>query len=149
MMETNRAPIEKPPPIDRMSVIRQLVSQQFFLPPNFIIDRTNRIELKVHGSDQVFKLFSQFLYQISKSATGEDISSYFTVLETAANRLNLNKDDLEEKFIQKTEGFVNEGLATEEILFITLIATFLESLDLVHYKMFLKDLRFQLKELKD
>lgn len=147
-METNRSQIAPPPAIDRMSVIRQLVSQQFFLPPNFVIDRTNRIELEVHGSDQVFKSFSEFLFQISTSAKGEDISSYFSVLEAASGRLNLNRNEIEVKFEQKTGGFVTEGLATEEILFITLIATILESMDLIHYKMFLKDFRSYFEEKK-
>jgi hypothetical protein len=145
-METNRSQVGPPPAIDRMSVIRQLVSQQFFLPPNFVIDRTNRIELEVHGSDQVFKSFSEFLYQISTPAEGEDVSSYFSVLVAASGRFNLNRNEIEGKFEQKTGGFVTEGLATEEILFITLIATILESMDLIHYKMFLKDLRLSFDE---
>ncbi len=148
MMETNRSQIAPPPAIDRMGVIRHLVSQQFFLPPNFVIDRTNRIELEVQGSDQVFKSFSEFLYQISTSAKGEDISSYYSVLVAASGRFNLNRNEIEGKFKQKTGGFVTEGLATEEILFITLIATILESMDLIHYKMFLKDLRSYFDEKK-
>ena len=140
-MDTNHTAVGYSSPSDRMSVIRQLVSQQFFLPPNFVIDRTHRIELLVHGSDRVFDMFSDFLYEISKSVKGNNINSYSSALKAAAKRLNLDELSIEGKFYKKSNGFLKEGLATEEILFITTIATILESLDSIHYDLFIHDLR--------
>jgi hypothetical protein len=141
MMDTNHPPVSHRPQIDRMGVIKQLASQQFFLPPDFVIDRTHRIEIRVTGSDQVFKSFSDYLYKISKSVKGENVASYFYILADAATKLKLVKPNLEKRFHNKTAGFLKEGLATEEILFITAIATILESLDLIHYDLFLEDLQ--------
>ncbi len=142
MMDTNHPSIGQRPPIDRMGVIKQLVSQQFFLPPDFVIDRTHRIEIRVRGSDQVFKSFSEYLYEISKSVKGKDAASYYSILKDAAKNLNLARSKVEQRFHEKSIGFLKEGLATEEILFITAIATILESLDLIHYELFLEDLWF-------
>ncbi|MFX0086707.1 MAG: hypothetical protein ACFFAU_13630 [Candidatus Hodarchaeota archaeon] len=140
MMDTNHSSIGQRPPIDRMGVIKQLVSQQFFLPPDFVIDRTHRIEIRVKGSDQVFKSFSEYLYEISKSVKGENATLYYSILKDAAKNLNLSRSNVEKRFHEKSIGFLKEGLATEEILFITAIATILESLDLIHYELFLEDL---------
>jgi hypothetical protein len=147
MMDTNHPAVGISSPSDRMSVIRQLVSQQFFLPPNFVIDRTHRIELLVHGSDRVFDMFSDFLYEISKSVKGNNINSYSSALKAAAKRLNLDELSIEGIFYKKSNGFLKEGLATEEILFITTIATILESLDLIHYDLFIHELRSRYNDL--
>jgi len=146
-MNTNHPSVGYSSPSDRMGVIRQLVSQQFFLPPNFVIDRTHRIELLVHGSDLVFNMFSDFLFEISKSIKGDNINSYYSALKTAAKRLNLDELSIEGRFDKKSNGFLREGLATGEILFITTIATILESLDLIHYDLFIHELRSRYNDL--
>ena len=57
-------------PIQREEVIKQLVSQQFFIHPDIIIDRTHRLQMKVLGADRVFQHLSNFLYEISYELKG-------------------------------------------------------------------------------
>ncbi|MFX1283738.1 MAG: hypothetical protein ACFFB5_08785 [Promethearchaeota archaeon] len=123
----------RPDPILKDEVIKQLVSQQFFIPPNLITDRTYRLKIEIRGSERVFLEFSNFLDKISHELQGIDPTPYNLVLEKAAKALELKSEAVQQRFYDKTHAFLREGLATEDILFITAISSLLEVLDVLHF----------------
>ncbi|UCE14778.1 MAG: hypothetical protein JSV04_06250 [Candidatus Heimdallarchaeota archaeon] len=126
---------------DKKNIIKQLVSQQFFIPPNLITDRTYSVRIEVTSSDRVFKQFSDFLYEISQNIEGIDPVPYNAVLAEAAEGLHLNLPFVQQRFHEKTHSFLKEGLATEDILFITCISSILEILDVRHFDNLVEGLR--------
>ena len=126
------------------SVIDQLVRQQFFQSPNYVIDRTNRKKVEVKGSDQVLLLFSDFLHNHLKDLEGTDPQPYISALLMVKDKLQLNEEDLMTRFEKKAGSFVREGLASETILSITTVSTILESLDARHYHALLDTLHSSL-----
>lgn len=126
---------------DKKNIIKQLVSQQFFLPPNLITDRTYSLRIEVVSSDLVFNQFTDFLLEISQNLEGTDPNAYNSVFEVAAERLQLNLLSVQQRFHEKTHSFLKEGLATEDILFITCISSILEILDVRHFDNLVEGLR--------
>ncbi|MHA2225465.1 MAG: hypothetical protein ACXAC8_09695 [Candidatus Hodarchaeales archaeon] len=127
-------------PMQREVVIKQLVRQQFYSHPNFIIDRTQRLQIEVHGASCLFNEFSSFLFEISNNLNGSDPNLYSEIINKAGNALNLQPDTIRERFHDKTNGLLGENLATEDILFIAAIASILEVLDIRHFKDLLDNL---------
>lgn len=123
--------IEQP---DIDSIINQLISQQFFLQPDIIVDRTHRLKIKIPGAEYVFRQFSEFLHQISNRLCGTEPGPYIAILSEAGEKLELEHSSLERRFQAKAGSFLREGLATESILFISTIASILEVLDVLHYQ---------------
>lgn len=121
-------------PIQRDEVIKQLVSQQFFLPPNLITDRTHRLQIEIQRADRVFLKFTDFLFKISYDLKGTDPTPYNVVLKKAGKTLQIKSTTARQRFYDKTHIFLKEGLATEDILFITVIASILEVLDVQHFE---------------
>ncbi len=121
-------------PIHKDEVIKQLVSQQFFIPPNLITDRTYRLKIEIKGSERIFIHFSNFLYKISSNLKGIDLMPYNEVLGKAGETLQLKSKAVQRRFYDKTHVFLREGLATEDILFITAISSILEVLDVDHFE---------------
>ncbi|UCG03273.1 MAG: hypothetical protein JSW11_04630 [Candidatus Heimdallarchaeota archaeon] len=114
-------------PIQRDEVIKQLVCQQFFIRPNLITDRTHRLQIEIQGAEHVFLHLSDFLYDLSLKGT--DPTPNEVVLEEAAIFLQINPKLVLLRFHEKTHVFLREGLATEDILFITTISSILEVFD--------------------
>ncbi|MFW9853559.1 MAG: hypothetical protein ACFFFG_00765 [Candidatus Thorarchaeota archaeon] len=137
---------EEIPPNIR-SVIDQLVRQQFFLTPSYIIDRTSRKRLEVKGSNQILAFFSEFLFGKMKDLEGTDPEPYLLALLSVTAKLQLEKDDLITRFERKAGDFLIEGLASETILLITTVSTILESLDAKHFETLLKHLRSWLSKI--
>ncbi|MFW9778709.1 MAG: hypothetical protein ACFFE8_07620 [Candidatus Heimdallarchaeota archaeon] len=131
---------EEVPPNIR-SVIDQLVRQQFFLTPNYIIDRTSRNRLEVEGSNEILAFFSEFLFRKMKDLDGTDPKPYISALFSVIDKLQLEKGDLISRFERKAGSFLIEGLASETILVITTVSTILESLDAKHFETLMKNLR--------
>lgn len=121
-------------PIQREKVIKQLVSQQFFVHPNFITDRTHRLQMEVHGADQVFLHLSDFLYEVCYNLKGTDPLPYNIVIEKIATLLQIKPIIVQQRFYEKTHVFLRERLATEDILFITTISSILEVLDIQQFQ---------------
>lgn len=121
-------------PIQRHGVIKQLVSQQFLIYPNLITDRTHRLQIEIQGADRVFLRFTGFLYKISCDLKGLDPKPYNVVLEKAGETLYIKSTIIQQRFYDKTHVFLREGLATEDILYITVIASILEVLDAHHFE---------------
>lgn len=130
--------IEQP---DIDSIINQLVSQQFFLHPNIIVDRTHRIKIRVQGAEYVFRQLIEFLHHISNQLCGTESGPYIAILSEAGKKLELEYSSLERRFQAKAGSFLREGLATESILFISTIASILEVLDVLHYQQLLNMVR--------
>ncbi|UCG90023.1 MAG: hypothetical protein JSU57_06050 [Candidatus Heimdallarchaeota archaeon] len=127
-------------PIHKDEVIKQLVSQQYFIQPNLITDRTYRLKIEIRGSERVFDQFSDFLYKISNDLKGIDPTPYNIVLEKAGETLQLKSEAVQQRFYDKTHAFLREGLATEDILFITAISSVLEVLDVHHFEELIEQL---------
>ncbi|MHA2246218.1 MAG: hypothetical protein ACXADY_14735 [Candidatus Hodarchaeales archaeon] len=121
-------------PIQRHEAIKQLVSQQFLIYPNLITDRTHRSQIEIQGAERVFLRFTGVLYKISCNLKGLDPTPYNVVLEKAGETLYIESTIIQQHFYDKTNVFLREGLATEDILFITAIASILEVLDAHHYE---------------
>ncbi|MFX0183023.1 MAG: hypothetical protein ACFE95_08085 [Candidatus Hodarchaeota archaeon] len=126
--------IEQP---DIDTIINQLVSQQFFLHPNIIVDRTHRIKIRIQGAEYVFQQLIEFLHHISDQLCGIEPGPYIAILSEAGDKLELEHSALERRFQAKAGSFLREGLATESILFISTIASILEVLDVLHYQQLL------------
>lgn len=126
-------PMQKDP-IPRDKLIRQLVSQQFFIHPNLITDRTHRLQMEIQGADLVFLHLSDLLYEMSYDLKGTDPTPYNIVLEKAALILQIKPKTVQQRFHEKTNVFLREKLATEDILFITAISSILEVLDKQHFQ---------------
>ncbi|MFX1423521.1 MAG: hypothetical protein ACFFB2_14525 [Promethearchaeota archaeon] len=127
-------------PIQRDDVIKQLISQQFFIYPNIITDRTYRLQHIIQGSDQVLNKFSDFLHNLSYNLRGTDPIPYNLVLKKAGETLKLKSSVTQQRFYEKTHIFLGEGLATEDIMFITAIASILEVLDIQHFRSLIEKL---------
>ncbi|MHA1993626.1 MAG: hypothetical protein ACW97Z_03730 [Candidatus Hodarchaeales archaeon] len=122
-------------------VIDQLVRQQFFIAPNIITDRTYSLQFEVEGSDLILNHFADFLFDHSKDLYGTDPSHYLAVLLRTGKKLSINPlEKLKIRFNEKIGSFIEEGLATETILFISTISSILEVLDYSHYQTLLKEL---------
>ncbi|WP_455463658.1 hypothetical protein [Candidatus Hodarchaeum mangrovi] len=121
-------------PIKKDVVIKQLVEQQFYQPPNYIVDRTHRIKTKVMNSDLVINKLVDFLFFHSKHLKGTESSSYLEISDLIAQKLGLNPKMVRSRFHTKTNGFILEHLETEDLIFITMIASILEIFDLVNYQ---------------
>jgi hypothetical protein len=133
--------------IDIRTIIDQLVGQQFFLTPNVIVDRTHRIKIEIKGARLVYQLFTDFLYEKSNHLYGTEPGPYIAILSEAGEKLRLENTDLKRRFQGKAGSFLREGLATENILFISTIATILEVLDVKHYQELIARLRSAFKQL--
>lgn len=136
-------------PLKIRSVIDQLVRQQFFQSPNYVIDRTNREKVEVKGSDIVLLLFSDFLFNYLKDAKGTDPQPYISALLMVMDKLQLEEEDLTARFEKKAGSFLREGLASETILIITSVSTILESIDARHYHTLLDTLRSSFLKMYD
>lgn len=122
-------------------VITQLVSQQFFIEPNIITDRTYSIQFEMSGSEIIRDYFVNILYENSKDLFGVEPSPYLTALMKSGKKLAISPlEKLEKRFNEKIGSFVEEGLATEITLFIATISSILEVLDYSHYQILLKEL---------
>ena len=122
-------------------LIDQLVRQQFFIAPNIITDRTYSLQFEIEGSNQILEYFADFLFEHSKDLYGTDPSQYMAVLVRTGKKLSINPlDKLKTRFNEKIGSFIEEGLATETILFIATISSILEVLDYSHYETLLKEL---------
>lgn len=121
-------------PIKKDVIIKQLVEQQFYQPPNYIVDRTHRIMTKVENSDLLINQMVDYLVFHSKHLKGTESSSYLEISDRIAQKLGLNPETVRSRFHTKTNGFILERLETEDLIFITMIASILEILDLVHYQ---------------
>jgi len=126
--------------IHKDEIIKQLVAQQFFQQPNFVVDRTHRIRVEVDNSGELFNKFCDYLLGQSQQLEGLDEDKYLEVLFETGKKLSLDKNILRKHFLKKSGSFINENLATEDLLFISMISTLLEVLDLVHYKRSLKEI---------
>lgn len=127
-------------PIQRDKVIRQLASQQFFILPNLITDRTHRLQIEIQGANHVFLHLSNFLYEISYNLKGTDPTPYIVVLEKAASILQIKPKIVQLHFHDKTHVFLRERLATEDILFIITVSSILEVLDAQQYQSLVDEL---------
>jgi len=122
-------------------VIDQLVAQQFYIAPNTITDRTYSLQFEVSGADIVYNQFTNFLFTNSEHLYGTDPTHYLSAVMKAGKKLSIKPlQKLEEKFNDKIGSFIEEGLATETILFIAAISTILEVLDSDHYQTLIKEL---------
>jgi hypothetical protein len=121
-------------PIQREKLIKQLVSQQFFIHPNFITDRTHHLQIEIDGADQVFLHLSGFLYEMCSNLKGTDPFPYNVAIEKIADLLQIKLKLVQQRFYEKTHVFLRERLATEDILFITTISTILEVLDIQQFQ---------------
>ena len=92
------------------------------------------MKIEIKGSDRVFQDISDYLYKISRDLAGVDPTPYITVMENAAKSLRIQPTIVGEHFHKKAYSFIEEGLATEDILFITSIASILETLDARHFE---------------
>ncbi len=119
--------------IQRDVVIKQLVSQQFFIPPDLITDRTHRLRIEIQGSDRVFHFLTDFLYEISNDLYGLDPTPYNDIMKKAGDALHFKSIIAQQRFRYKIKNFLKEDLATEDILFISTIASILEVLDSRHF----------------
>ncbi|MHA1975083.1 MAG: hypothetical protein ACTSW1_19010 [Candidatus Hodarchaeales archaeon] len=127
--------------IHKNDIIKQLVAQQFFQQPDFVVDRTHRIRVKVSNSGGLFDKFCNYLLDKSQNLEGLDLDKYLEVLFQTGERLSLDRNILRKHFLEKSESFISENLATEDLLFISMISTLLEVLDLVHYNKSIKEIR--------
>ncbi|MFX0204672.1 MAG: hypothetical protein ACFFDT_01710 [Candidatus Hodarchaeota archaeon] len=121
-------------PIQREKVIKQLISQQFFIHPNFITDRTHRLQMEIHGADRVFLYLSGFLYEMCHKLKGIDPFPYNVAIEKIAIQLQIKPKIAQRRFNEKTHVFLNEKLATEDTLFITTISSIPEVLDIQRFQ---------------
>jgi len=122
-------------------IIDQLVAQQFYIAPNTITDRTYSLQFEVSGADIVYNQFTNFLCSNSEHLYGTDPAHYLSAVMKAGKKLSIKPlQRLEEKFNVKIGSFIEEGLATETILFIATISTILEVLDSDHYQTLIKEL---------
>lgn len=121
-------------PIQRGKVIKQLASQQFFIHPNFITDRTHHLHMEIQGADHVFLHLSDFLYEMTNDLKGTDPTPYNVVLEKAAEVLQIKPIMVQQRFYEKTNTFLRERLATEDLLFIMVISSILEVLDIQQFQ---------------
>jgi len=122
-------------------VIDQLVAQQFYIAPNTITDRTYSLQFEVSGADIVYNQFTNFLFTNSEHLYGTDPAHYLSAVMKAGKKLSIKPlQKLEERFNEKIGTFIEEGLATETILFIAAISTILEVLDSDHYQTLIKEL---------
>ncbi len=92
------------------------------------------MKIEIKGSDRVFQLISDYLYKISHDLKGVDPTPYITVMVMAAQALCIQPTIVKQHFHNKAHSFIEEGLATEDILFITSIASILETLDARHFE---------------
>jgi hypothetical protein len=122
-------------------VIDQLVAQQFYIAPNTITDRTYSLQFEVSGADIVYNQFTNFLFTNSEHLYGTNPAHYLSAVMKAGKKLSIKPlQKLEERFNEKIGTFIEEGLATETILFIATISTILEVLDSDHYQTLIKEL---------
>ncbi len=122
-------------------LVDQLVRQQFFIDPNIITDRTYSLQFEIEGSNRILQHFADFLFDQGKDLYGTDPSHYVSVLLRTGKKLSINPlDKLTTRFNEKIGSFIEEGLATETILFIATISSILEVLDYSHYQTLLKEL---------
>ena len=122
-------------------VIDQLVAQQFYIAPNTITDRTYSLQFEVSGADIVYNQFTNFLFTNSEHLYGTNPAHYLSAVMKAGKKLSIKPlQKLEERFNEKIGTFIEEGLATETILFIAAISTILEVLDSDHYQTLIKEL---------
>jgi len=122
-------------------VIDQLVAQQFYIAPNTITDRTYSLQFEVSGADIVYNQFTSFLFTNSEHLYGTNPAHYLSAIMKAGKKLSIKPlQKLEERFNEKIGTFIEEGLATETILFIATISTILEVLDSDHYQTLIKEL---------
>ena len=122
-------------------VIDTLVAQQFYIAPNTITDRTYSLQFEVSGADIVYNQFTNFLFTNSEHLYGTNPAHYLSAVMKAGKKLSIKPlQKLEERFNEKIGTFIEEGLATETILFIATISTILEVLDSDHYQTLIKEL---------
>ncbi|MHA1237580.1 MAG: hypothetical protein ACTSQ9_07985, partial [Candidatus Hodarchaeales archaeon] len=104
-------------------------------------DRTYSLQFEVSGADIVYNQFTNFLFTNSEHLYGTDPAHYLSAVMKAGKKLSIKPlQKLEERFNEKIGTFIEEGLATETILFIAAISTILEVLDSDHYQTLIKEL---------
>ena len=131
-------------------VIKQLVEQQFYQPPDYIVDRTHRIKTRVLNSNLVIIKLVDFLVFHSLHLKGTKSAPYLKISDKIAQKFSLNPKEVRSRYHNKTKDFIREKLETEDLIFITMIANILEILDLSHYQKTLEVIRKEyLKRFQD
>lgn len=135
-----------PQKLTKLEIVTFLISQQFYKGENKITDRTRTIEVTIENSSDVIENFKNFLLRETKDLEGLDVLKYKIGILSVSKKLNMSdkeKSSLEAKFDKKTVPMMREGVATEDILYLTSIASILEILDMRHLSNVLKDLSKQ------
>ncbi|MFW9905592.1 MAG: hypothetical protein ACFFFH_14715 [Candidatus Thorarchaeota archaeon] len=121
-------------PIQREKVIKQLFSQQFFIHPNSITDRTHRLQMEILGAEQLYLHLSEFLNEMLFNLKGIDPSPDNIVIEKIVILLQIKPRIVQQCFQEKIHLFLRERFATEDIPFITPISTILEVLHVQQFQ---------------
>jgi hypothetical protein len=83
-------------------VVFSLLTQQFWDPPDGIMDRTRSIRLQVDGSKQVLESMALTLLNGTEKLDGRDLESFYSYMRNIARRLRLREQTVIDLFEEKT-----------------------------------------------
>ncbi|MFX0114115.1 MAG: hypothetical protein ACFFB3_06175 [Candidatus Hodarchaeota archaeon] len=83
-------------------VVFSLLTQQFWDPPDGIMDRTRSIRLKVDGTEQVLESMALALLNGTEKLDGKDLESFYSYMRDISRRLRLKEQAVIDLFEEKT-----------------------------------------------
>ncbi|MHA2231706.1 MAG: hypothetical protein ACXAB4_04380 [Candidatus Hodarchaeales archaeon] len=128
-------------------VVLSLLTQQFWDPPDGIVDRTRSTRLQVAGSKQVFESMAVILISGTEKLDGRDLNSFYAYLRDVAQKLGLEEQSVIETFEAKTADLISlQNHIEETVLLVFAVGAILSTIRALKQETLLFSIRSAVKD---
>ncbi|MFW9915888.1 MAG: hypothetical protein ACFFGZ_09800 [Candidatus Thorarchaeota archaeon] len=128
-------------------VVLSLLTQQFWDPPDGIMDRTRSKRLQVAGSKQVLESMALTLITGTEKLDGKDLNSYYSYIRAVARKLGLGEQAVIETFEEKTADLLSiQEHIEDNVLLVFAVGSILSTIRAMKQEDLLSSLRMAVRE---
>ncbi len=128
-------------------VVFSLLTQQFWDPPDGIMDRTRSKRLQVAGSKQVLESMALTLITGTEKLDGKDLDSFYSYIRGVARKLGLGEQAVIETFEEKTADLLSiQEHIEDNVLLVFAVGSILSTIRAMKQEDLLSSLRMAIRE---
>ncbi|MHA2270400.1 MAG: hypothetical protein ACXACI_00965 [Candidatus Hodarchaeales archaeon] len=128
-------------------VVFSLLTQQFWDPPDGIMDRTRSKRLQVAGSKQVLESMALTLITGTEKLDGKDLDSFYSYIRGVARKLGLGEQAVIETFEEKTADLLSiQEYIEDNVLLVFAVGSILSTIRAMKQEDLLSSLRRAVRE---
>lgn len=128
-------------------VVLSLLTQQFWDPPDGIMDRTRSKRLQLAGSQQVLESMALTLISGTEKLDGKDLSSYYSYIRAVARKLGLGEQAVIDTFEEKTADLLSiQEHIEDNVLLVFAVGAILSTIRAMKQEDLLSSLRAAVRE---